>query len=223
MFLIPQNKWVIKNTETKGRGVFATEEIPIGTVIGDYVGKLIRPEEEDEYERKYGLYVMEFNDQASIFADPSKTGVHLLNHSCANNCDTYPYQGHTLVFALRHIFKDEELTISYILDAPSDEDTKTYPCFCQSPLCRGTMHATSNESERVGKHIDDLKSDGHHSDILPVDFGKELPPLAEYPVILEYEDIKEEVYDIFGSLIVSPLECQESKLPPLAEIRKKIS
>lgn len=41
MFLLKNNSWKIKKTIEKGYGVFAKKEIKAGTVISDYLGKVI--------------------------------------------------------------------------------------------------------------------------------------------------------------------------------------
>ena len=41
MFLLKDTDWEIKKTKEKGLGVFAKKEIKAGTVISDYLGKII--------------------------------------------------------------------------------------------------------------------------------------------------------------------------------------
>ncbi len=102
MILLPKNLYQIKKTKKKGRGVFARLPIPAGTIIGDYTGRLVTEKEAEELEKKYGnsCYSMDYNDNGiSIFPLEVKApGIHLLNHSCSPNCDTYFYYGHTLFF-----------------------------------------------------------------------------------------------------------------------------
>jgi len=42
MFLISDDYWQIQKTKEKGYGVFAKKEIKKGTIIGDYLGKVIK-------------------------------------------------------------------------------------------------------------------------------------------------------------------------------------
>ena len=44
MFLIPNSWYAIKTIKKKGRGVFATRTIDPGTVIGDYLGTITKPD-----------------------------------------------------------------------------------------------------------------------------------------------------------------------------------
>src|SRR5476651_958428 len=110
MFILPPEYLDVRKTEDRGNGVFAKKDIPAGTIIGDYLGKLIREEEEEKYEDEKCFYLMYYSNKASIFPDGKKPGIHLINHSCEPNTYMYTYQGRTLYFALRQIFAGEELT-----------------------------------------------------------------------------------------------------------------
>jgi len=138
MFLIKD--FTIKKTKERGQGAFASSDIEAGTVIGDYLGTIL-PEEQDDQSR--GVYSMAWggDDDTIILANPDEIGIHLINYSCAPNCGMYPYNGRTLYFALRKIFKGEELTVNYFLGEP-DETCNPCPdaCYCGEPSCRGTMH-----------------------------------------------------------------------------------
>ena len=108
MFLIPEDHWEVRCTKEKGKGIFAKKEIKAGTIIGDYLGKIIKTAEYDLDKDKKGLFLMYFTDRASIYPDLKKPGIHLLNHSCSPNCWIYTFKGHTLFFALRKIEPGEE-------------------------------------------------------------------------------------------------------------------
>jgi hypothetical protein len=214
MFLIPQSQWEVRKTKSKGRGVFAKEEIAGGTVIGDYIGRVLNDEQHEEYEKKHGLYAMEWNDEATVYADPDSIGIHLINHSCAPNCDAYTYEHHTLYFALRKIFPGEEISVSYNLGPPSKDNPITEACHCGSPLCRGTMSLPTTLSE---KYATTLREDmGDEFAELPVKFGEMLPRLEEYPPELE----DDEIYDLFANTKVPPMELDDEYLPNTEILRK---
>src|SRR5579872_260473 len=113
MFLIPASSYRIKKLGKKGRGVFANCDIPANQVIGVYAGIIMRPKDEDE--QKNGLYTMLGGERFDVLANPKDIGVHLVNHSCANNCDIYPYRGYMLYVATRKIFEGEEISVNYML------------------------------------------------------------------------------------------------------------
>lgn len=186
MFLISDDYWQIQKTKEKGYGVFAKKEIKKGTIIGDYLGKVIKTAEYDLGRDKKGLYLMYFTDQTSIYPNLKKPGTHLLNHSCSPNCWIYTFKGHTLFFAIRKINPQEELTISYLL-SPKDENCKDCPhdCKCKSKFCTGTMHLAQDKYEKWQRFQNKQKK----TKAAKVVFGKNLPKLTTYPKI-EIHDIK---------------------------------
>ena len=187
MFLLDDTYWEIKKTKEKGYGVFAKKEIESGTVISDYLGKIINIAEYDLENDKKGLYLMYYTDQASIYPDLTKPGPHLINHSCTPNCWIYIYCGHTLFFALRKIKPGEELTISYLL-SPKDKtcDPCNHNCKCGSKFCIGTMHLTKDKYKSWQKFQDEEKKKTKISKFV---FGKNLKKLDSYPRIIENNPI----------------------------------
>lgn len=216
MFLLPSSHIKVKKTKNRGRGVFALKDIAAGTVIGDYLGRIISDEEGEKLEEKYGMYEMGYAENSSIFPDVESPGVHLLNNSCSANCEAIPYKEHVIYYALRHIFSGEELTISYFLDPPEKGDKHVYPCRCGSPLCRGAMHVSAKRAkkrEEFLKKFDD-KSEG----AVLASCGEYLPPLKRYP-----KNIKDyPVFDIYGNPDKAALVCADKVMPPKKELRKRI-
>lgn len=187
MILLPENYLEIRNTKNKGRGLFMIKDIPKGTVIGDYIGKIIHPKDaiiDDE-----NLYLMYYHDHAVISPDIEKFGIHLLNHSCIPNTFVYIYKGHTLAFALRKILKGEELTIFYLL-SPKDKSCDPCPhiCKCGNSKCSGTMHLSKKEYEKWRKFSDTRAKKTKRERIR---YGKELPLLSSYPKKISEDYIKE--------------------------------
>jgi len=217
MILLDKNFYSIKTIKQKGKGVFAKKEISGGAVVADYLGRLIRIKEEEEYEKQFGNYIMFYNDLASIVPQDIKTvGAHLFNHSCAPNCGILPFQKHILFVSLRKIFPGEEITISYEVEPPLPKENFQYPCFCQSPLCRGTMHVSKDKGERWYRSI--RKKQGKNFNKIETPFGQTLKPLKKYPRSLN--DFFG--YDIFASLIRPPIIISDTKLPQTKILRKKI-
>ena len=179
MFLIKSDSWEIKQTKNKGLGVFAKKEIKKGTVIGDYLGKVIKTADYDLSKDKDGLYLMYLTDEASIYPDLKKDDIHLFNHSCEPNCWIYLYHGHILFFALRNIKPSEELTISYLLNPKSKSHKNcTHICICGSKNCTGTMHLSQKKFDLWQKFQNKMKK---KTKITKFVFGENLPKLAIYP------------------------------------------
>jgi hypothetical protein len=209
MFLISSKFWEVRDSEKKGRGIYVKEDIEPGTVIGDYLGVLIPVEKEKEYEEKWGFYSMFYNDNVTIFTDNNEIGVNLINHSCAPNCAFFSYHGHALFFALRRIFKDEELTVCYLLDPPVNEETNhDDTCYCGTPVCRGTMYISLEISKKWEDFVAKIDPDIPE---MPGEFYSKLKPLDSYPTnIQDYP-----VYDIFGTESKPPLEEEDHNSPIL--------
>ncbi len=216
MFLLSADYYQIKKTKKKGQGVFARREIKAGTLIGDYTGLIIKDEEIDALEKKNNnaCYSMDYDDNGlSIFpVDVKAPGVHLFNHSCAPNCDTYFYYGHTLFFALRHIWPGEELTIDYSFD-PDAPEGLLHACFCGSLNCRGTMYTSDDRLLRYGAFCRQQTKGQKYTLQKP---GTILAPLDNYP-----KTIKDSAnFNLFANLNIKPLASEDNKIPALNSLRR---
>ena len=192
MFLIKNEFWETKKTKEKGDGIFSKKIIKAGTIIGDYLGKVIKTAEYNLNNDKAGLYLMYFSDYASIYPDLLKPGVHLLNHSCEPNCWIYIHRGHTLFFALRNINVGEELTISYLL-SPNEGDCVacTHICKCENKNCTGTMHLSKNKYQTWQSFLKKKRKNTRRTSFT---IGNNLKPLKHYPEI----NTTDPVYETMG-------------------------
>ncbi len=215
MFLLPPSYWKIRTTKEKGRGVFAARARSPGTIIGDYLGRVVRPE--DDEETVNSLYGMHAHD-AFVFSPNKETiGIHLINHSCMPNCAMYPYKGHILYIALRRIFPGEELTVSYMVEPAEVPDGLTYTCYCRTVLCQGTM-VVSQERARAFWDVFVKKHMGTYYNHIGTPYGVELPFLPEYPSVVADEFI----YPLFGCSGQKPHVLRTTTLPHVSDIRTGI-
>lgn len=216
MLLLDTHSWEVRITKGKGKGLFTKNVILPGTIIGDYLGKIIHPMDADMYEKGKHFYLMYYSDTAGIFPDLSTPDLYLINHSCTPNCWIYTYKGHTLFFALRKIFPGEELTISYLL-SPQDEFCKpcTHICSCNGIICYQTMHLSPkrfNEWRTVYKEVT------RKTKKMPVQRDHDLPALPSYP-----ENITDHpIYSLFGNPHEAPEEILSATLPSLSVLRSMI-
>ncbi len=178
MFLLKENYWEIKETKNKGRGIFAKKLIPAGTIIGDYIGKLVHLKDIDFEREKKNLYFMYYDDETGIYPDLKKPGIHLLNHSCSPNCWVYKFKRHTIVFALKNIQKNEELSISYLLPPKISCNNCTHDCCCGNAICTGSMHL-SDEKYKKWRIFQDKEEKKEKTE--KVKNKKALTPLIKYP------------------------------------------
>lgn len=216
MLLLADKDWEARTIKGKGRGIFVKKNIAGGKVIGDYIGKAIRVTDEDNYDKGEHFYTMYYSDSASIFPDSKKPGIHLFNHSCAPNCWMYTYRGHTLYFALRHIFTDEELTVSYQL-SPEDKycNPCTHLCHCGSVLCLQTMHLSEEKYNKWHKFDDEIAEKTKRERIK---INKELEILDEYPVSVPDNPI----YTLFGAKEKYSVSIQAKNILSTKEVRNII-
>lgn len=179
MVLLPETYWQIKKTESKGQGIFSKKIISKGTVIGDYIGTVVRTRDVDLKRESENMYLMYYHDQASILPELTKPGLHLINHSCSPNCWIYTLKGHTLFFALRDIIPCEELTIDYLL-APKTKfcNPCTHKCKCGSKKCRRSFHLSVDEFNKWRTFQDArIKKDVKAR----IRYGRTLKLLSYYP------------------------------------------
>ena len=120
-----------------GKGVFARQDIPQGTVIGQVNGKVI---DDPNYATTYCIDL-----GGSLSLEP-RAPFRFLNHCCTPNStlciaevtydDGTPAPSEVTVEALMDIPKGAELTIDYRWSAYG-----AIKCLCGSPRCRGWVVA----------------------------------------------------------------------------------
>ncbi|MCX6730920.1 MAG: SET domain-containing protein [Candidatus Roizmanbacteria bacterium] len=192
MFLLPKDSLKIKRTKNKGYGVFARKNITAGTVISDYLGKIVSNADYDLSNDKQGLYLMYLSDYASIYPDLSKPGPHLVNHSCKPNCWIYVYESHTLFYAIEDITMGDELTISYLLSPDNGTCIAcTHSCKCESINCTRTMHLTNEKYKMWQNYLNKKRKKIKKVKEL---YDSILPPLQLYPITLPIDPIYKKIY-----------------------------
>lgn len=133
-------------TEKKGYGVRANENIPAQTFIYEYIGEVIdekafrqRMVDYDLKKFKHFYFMMLKNDS---FIDATVKGsmARFCNHSCSPNVYVDKWVvGKKLrmgLFSKRSIVKGEELTFDYNVDRYG---AQSQPCYCGEPNCIGFM------------------------------------------------------------------------------------
>src|SRR5687767_3046247 len=208
MFLIPESWYVVRRSPT-GRGVFARRQLPAGTVLGDYLGRI----ESREKATASSLYTMMLRRDRFVEPDPDEPGVHLVNHSCEPNAGIYPHRGHVLVVCTRRVFPGEELRFDYWCSPPGDEPWPV--CRCGSELCRSTFVLPPDKDERTIQLFLGPRWAGAR---IRLTVGEMLKPLPRYP--RRASDLG--VYDVFGSPKAPPLDDPSRELPPRRTLRARI-
>lgn len=137
-----------------GRGVFALVDIPAGSVLLEYRGRLLRHAEADDL---YGdsvesghTFLFTLNDEYVVDGNVGGNSARWINHSCEPNCQAlvYPDAGgdpardRIWIEALRDIAAGEELGFDYgiVLEERHTPRLKAiWACRCGAPSCTGTM------------------------------------------------------------------------------------
>ncbi|NLY26575.1 MAG: SET domain-containing protein [Alcaligenaceae bacterium] len=149
---------VVRDSPLHGKGVFAAHTIPAGTVILDYRGLRISPEEADArhpVNPDDPWHTFYFSLSSGQIIDGGRRGndARWINHSCTPNCEAQENTRGTRVFivALRDIAEGEELFFDYglVLDGRITRALRdAYRCLCGTADCRGTMLTLPKRARR---------------------------------------------------------------------------
>ncbi|XP_074837483.1 histone-lysine N-methyltransferase 2B [Carettochelys insculpta] len=126
-----------------GRGLFCKRTIEAGEMVIEYSGIVIRSVLTDKREKYYdgkgiGCYMFRIDDFDVVDATMHGNAARFINHSCEPNCYSRVIhvegQKHIVIFALRRIFRGEELTYDYKF--PIEDAGSKLPCNCGAKRCR---------------------------------------------------------------------------------------
>ncbi|KAA8627314.1 protein containing SET domain protein [Pyrenophora tritici-repentis] len=130
-------------------GLYAQEPIAVNDMIIEYVGEKVRQRVADLREAKYDMqgvgssYLFRIDEDTVI--DATKMGgiARFINHSCTPNCTAKIIRvdntKRIVIYALRDINSDEELTYDYKFEREMDA-TDRIPCLCGSIGCKGFLN-----------------------------------------------------------------------------------
>ncbi|KZF24656.1 histone H3-K4 methyltransferase Set1 [Xylona heveae TC161] len=130
-------------------GLYAMENISANDMIIEYVGEKVRQQVADMRERRYlksgigSSYLFRIDETTVI--DATKRGgiARFINHSCTPNCTAkiIKVEGskRIVIYALRDIAQNEELTYDYKFEREFDSDDRI-PCLCGSSGCKGFLN-----------------------------------------------------------------------------------
>lgn len=133
----------IRRSRIQGWGVYAARSIPARRKVIEYTGerltfsqarrRLIRLCRNPRTRR---LSIFRLNRHWRIDGAFGGSGAEFVNHSCEPNLGVRRIGGHILLFSLRKIRAQEELTFDYRLSPKTFKIT----CRCSSPHCRKTLN-----------------------------------------------------------------------------------
>lgn len=145
----------VKSSGGKGLGVYATEDIPAGVFVIEYVGEVVKMSSlADKYSRLGAddpCYIIQYKEHLSTHktvvtcVDASSYGNYsrFINHSCNPNLAMIPVRidsvlPHLSLFTTRTVEKSEELSYSYGASA-GDAAVHGKPCLCAADNCAGFL------------------------------------------------------------------------------------
>ncbi len=139
----------VRQSPVHGNGVFATENIPAGTLVCVYGGELISSEEVERRSEARSkaasdapIYIFEIDENFCI--DATNTGIEnparFINHSCNENCEAVwnERERRLEIRTLREILPGEELSFDYGFGLAGFFE---HPCRCGSANCAGYIVA----------------------------------------------------------------------------------
>ena len=103
-------KYTVKRTAT-GLGLFATENIPAGKRIIEYVGPFVSNEE--VVRRSWGKYFFAVNTKWSIDGTQRSNTARYINHSCRPNAEAFVTGRRVWIWSKRRIKAGEQITYDY--------------------------------------------------------------------------------------------------------------
>ncbi len=137
-----QEAYEVRETEGKGRGVYALRRFKPGDLVMEITGQVIP---NDDYPGS--LYCMDLSPTMTL--EPHEPGG-LVNHSCDGNCELRDYSPTSLaLIAIVNIEPDRELTYDYGWPA----DVGAIRCKCGSVKCRKYIVAEGDEHRKLLRRI----------------------------------------------------------------------
>ncbi len=146
-----------------GNGVFAAMDLPAGTELIEYQGRLITPKQADQrypHEMETGhTFLFALNDAWIIDANVGGNDARWINHGCDPNCIPYLHEHPTdhrkdrvVIETLRDVAAGEELCYDYGISFEVRHSPwlkKIWACRCGAHNCMGTMLKPKNHVRRT--------------------------------------------------------------------------
>ncbi|MBS1570128.1 MAG: SET domain-containing protein-lysine N-methyltransferase [Bacteroidetes bacterium] len=156
-------KIIVRRSPMHGNGVFAAVDLPAGTELIAYKGRLITPKQADKLypdEMESGhTFLFALNDDWIIDANVGGNDARWMNHSCAPNCIPYLHEHATdhckdrvIIETMRDVKAGEELCYDYGISFEVRHTVrlkKIWACRCGSPNCTGTLLQPKNHERRT--------------------------------------------------------------------------
>ncbi|KAL3230524.1 Histone-lysine N-methyltransferase, H3 lysine-4 specific [Nakaseomyces bracarensis] len=130
-------------------GLYALEPIAAKEMVIEYVGERIRQPVAEMRERRYiksgigSSYLFRIDENTVIDATKKGGIARFINHCCEPSCTAKIIKvggvRRIVIYALRDIAANEELTYDYKFERETDAEERL-PCLCGAPSCKGFLN-----------------------------------------------------------------------------------
>ncbi|MGA2089951.1 MAG: SET domain-containing protein-lysine N-methyltransferase [Endomicrobiales bacterium] len=118
----------------QGKGLFAREQIPVGSTIVEYDGPRLSRCEGERLASEGNAYVFVIDRRESIDGSVAWNLGRFANHCCEPNAKTVKIDGRIWLRSIKLIERGQEITYDYGYAFKGHENN---PCSCRVPTCRG--------------------------------------------------------------------------------------
>lgn len=122
---LDRTSYAVKKSSA-GLGLFAAADIPKGACIIEYVGRVIKGEEEYTSKSKY---LFEINSRKTIDGQARSNTARYINHSCRPNAEIVIHNSRAFIFSIKNIKATEEICYDYGKEY-FDTHLKPHGCRC---------------------------------------------------------------------------------------------
>uniref|UniRef100_A0A7S3Y9Z1 Histone-lysine N-methyltransferase n=1 Tax=Lotharella globosa TaxID=91324 RepID=A0A7S3Y9Z1_9EUKA len=132
---------------SKGWGFITLEDIPVGGLVGEYIGEVLNDEEKkrrlkEDYIRNQNFYLLELGGNLCLDATRKGAVTRFINHSCNPNARTEKWRVdgnlRIAIIAIKKIPAGTEVSFDYQYERAG---SKKQQCYCGEPNCRGSLGA----------------------------------------------------------------------------------
>ena len=134
-------RFVVKRTRT-GLGLFATEFIPSGKRLVEYVGQILPSKEVDKMRGKYFFGI---NSKWAIDGSEYSNIARYCNHSCRPNAEAFVSGKRVWIWSKKNIKAGQEITINYGKEY-FDDLIKNHGCKCEKCTAGNKKQKSQNAS-----------------------------------------------------------------------------
>lgn len=144
----------IRDTKTKGKGLFALKHFDKGHIILRFEGEFISLNDAIKQPSEVSERYLQIGSELYLNVDKKQSS--FVNHSCKPNCYVKIAINNAFLISQYPILPNEELTIDYALTSTEDFNTFSMPCNCNNYGCRKMISGFKTLPEAQQKKCIDL-------------------------------------------------------------------